>query len=64
VHGGYVVFGDLEGYLHWISSDDGRIVARQRVDKAPIRGTPQVSTTTGLLFAISGEGKLSAYRLQ
>lgn len=64
VHGGYVVFGDLEGYLHWISPDDGRIVARQRVDKAPIRGTPQVSTTTGLLFAISGEGKLSAYRLQ
>lgn len=64
VHGDYVAFGDVEGYLHWISPEDGRIVARTRLDKAPIRGTPQVSTTTGLLFAISGEGRLAAYRLQ
>ncbi|WP_188310237.1 outer membrane protein assembly factor BamB [Arenimonas fontis] len=64
VHGDYVVFGDVEGYLHWISPEDGRVVARERLDRAPIRGTPQVSTTTGLLFAISGEGKLSAYRLR
>lgn len=28
---GYVVVGDYQGYLHWLSADDGRFVSRTRV---------------------------------
>ncbi|WP_158637190.1 outer membrane protein assembly factor BamB [Arenimonas daejeonensis] len=60
IHGNYAVFGDIEGYLHWIRLDDGQIVGRDRVQNSAILGTPQVSAT-GMLFAITAEGKLAAY---
>lgn len=31
VQGGYLVLGDLAGYVHWISRNDGHLVARTRV---------------------------------
>ncbi|HEY0721361.1 MAG TPA: outer membrane protein assembly factor BamB [Gammaproteobacteria bacterium] len=34
VQGDYLVVGDYDGYLHWIARDDGRIVARVRVEDA------------------------------
>ena len=40
VQGDYIVVGDLEGYLHWISREDGSFVARERVDSAPILAAP------------------------
>lgn len=61
IQGNYAVFGDLEGYLHWISLEDGALGARARLDKEPIRATPQVSD--GVLYAVSIEGQLAAYRL-
>jgi outer membrane protein assembly factor BamB len=60
VQGNYAVVGDIEGYLHWIRLDDGQIVGRDRADRASILGTPQVSAT-GLLFALTSDGKLAAY---
>lgn len=60
VQGAYAVVGDVEGYLHWIKLDDGQIVGRDRIDRAPILGTPQVSVN-GTLYAISADGKLAAY---
>jgi len=30
-HRGFVVVGDLEGYVHWLSAEDGSLVARTRV---------------------------------
>lgn len=36
VLGDYVVVGDFEGYLHWLSSVDGGLVARVRVGSEPI----------------------------
>jgi len=60
LQGDFVVVGDVEGYLHWIRASDGVIVGRDRLDRAPIRGTPQV-TPTGTLLAVSAEGKLAAY---
>lgn len=33
VYGAYVVVGDLDGYLHWMSRDDGRLVARIRISE-------------------------------
>ena len=56
------VVGDLEGYLHWLKLDTGDVVGREQVDGAALRGSPHVSAD-GVLYAISSEGKLSAYRL-
>lgn len=62
VHGDYAVVGDLEGYLHWIKLDTGDVAGRVRVERAAVRGTPQVSAE-GVLYALSNEGELAAYRL-
>jgi outer membrane protein assembly factor BamB len=62
VQGDYAVVGDLEGYLHWLKLDTGEIVGRARVESAELRGTPQVSGD-GVLYAITTEGKLAAYKL-
>ena len=60
IHGDYAVFGDLEGYLHWVRISDGIVVGRTRIERAAILGTPQVAAN-GLLFALTNEGKLSAF---
>ncbi|OGT54845.1 MAG: outer membrane protein assembly factor BamB [Gammaproteobacteria bacterium RIFCSPHIGHO2_12_FULL_63_22] len=62
VHGDYAVVGDLEGYLHWIKLDTGDVAGRARIERAAVRGTPQVSAE-GVLYALSNEGELAAYRL-
>jgi outer membrane protein assembly factor BamB len=62
IQGEYAVVGDLEGYLHWIKLDTGDVVGRVRIERAAVRGTPQVSAD-GILYALSNEGKLAAYRL-
>lgn len=62
VNGDYGVVGDLEGYLHWFKLDTGDVVGRERIEKASVRGTPQVSPE-GVLYALSNEGKLTAYKL-
>lgn len=62
VQGGYVVVGDLEGYLHWLNLETGELAARERIQGAPIRATPQVSPD-GVLVAVTTDGKLAAYRL-
>lgn len=35
-HDGYVVVGDYDGYLHWLNLDDGKIIARKRVNGSDI----------------------------
>lgn len=62
VQGDYAVVGDIEGYLHWMSLTDGTLAARERLARDPIRATPQVSD--GVLYAVSTDGKLGAFRLQ
>lgn len=62
VQGDYGVVGDLEGYLHWFRLDTGVIVGRTKIEKAALRGTPQVSPD-GVLYALTNEGKLAAYKL-
>lgn len=56
--GDWVVVGDLDGYLHWLSRRDGRIVARQRVADGPIRARPVASA--GRLFVYGDDGTVAA----
>ena len=62
IQGNYAVVGDLEGYLHWLSLEDGSLAARDRLTREPIRATPQVTDDT--LYAVGTNGELGAYRLQ
>lgn len=56
--GGYVVVGDYEGYLHWLDSRDGKIVARSRAGSDPIRVAPVASDS--LLYVLGNGGKITA----
>ncbi|PCI57382.1 MAG: outer membrane protein assembly factor BamB [Gammaproteobacteria bacterium] len=54
----YVVVGDFEGYLHWLSQDNGEIVARHQVDSSGIHSTPTV--VDNVLYSQSRDGDLQA----
>jgi len=59
-YGNYVVVGDMEGYLHWIDTDIGTFVARERVGKKGFAASPFTVGTT--LFVLTSDGKLTAFR--
>ena len=56
--GNHVVVGDFEGYVHWLSVDDGRFAARARVDGA-VHAPPVV--TDDAVFILSARGELTAF---
>ncbi len=59
---GFVAVGDFEGYVHWLSSDDGHFVARYRVNRSPIRS--QALAGRGMFYVCSQSDKLAALRLE
>ncbi len=60
--GRYIVVGDFEGYLHWINTETGRMVARSRSDT---RGYTVPPITDGrIVYSFGRGGVLSAYALQ
>ncbi len=61
VYGDFVVVGDLEGYLHWMSREDGRLEARTRLDDEPISSPPRV--VGDVLYVYDDAGVLAAMRL-
>lgn len=61
VFGEYVVVGDFDGYLHWLSREDGRFVARTRVGSAAVIAQPTV--VDGTLVVLSDDGQVSAWRV-
>lgn len=61
VAGGHVVVGDFEGWLHWLDTDDGRIVARVRVDSSGIAAP--LAVRDDVVYALARDGTLGAYRL-
>lgn len=61
IAGDYIVVGDFEGYLHWISREDGRFVARQQINKHAIRSQP--IARDGILYITSTDGRLTAIRV-
>jgi len=59
-YGNYVVVGDKEGYLHWLDSDIGSFVARERAGKEGFAAAPLSVGTT--LYVLTLDGELMAYR--
>ncbi|HEV7776529.1 MAG TPA: outer membrane protein assembly factor BamB [Luteibacter sp.] len=57
----FVVVGDVEGYVHWMDVNDGKIVARERLSKKAIRGQPLVVGDT--VYVEDVEGRIGAYRI-
>ncbi|HZP12911.1 MAG TPA: outer membrane protein assembly factor BamB [Nevskiaceae bacterium] len=55
---GYVVVGDLDGYVHWLDPHDGKIVARARVGSDPIASQPVAAE--GVLYVANADGKIAA----
>ena len=59
---GFVAVGDFEGYVHWLSREDGHFVARYRVGRSPILTQPMASGN--MLYVNDQSGTLSALRLE
>jgi outer membrane protein assembly factor BamB len=56
----HVVVGDFEGYLHWLSKDDGKIVGRIRATSKAIVAPPLAAGDT--VFVQGQSGALGAFR--
>jgi outer membrane protein assembly factor BamB len=56
-----IVVGDLEGFVHWLSPDDGRFLARERASSQRIAATPLVVGEN--LFVQSEDGTLTAFAI-
>ena len=61
VQGDAVVVGDLEGWVHWLSINDGKLLARERISKAPIQSAPVVVGDMAYVETIYGDS--AAYRV-
>jgi outer membrane protein assembly factor BamB len=57
-----VVVGDFEGYVHWLSPDDGRFLARQRAARDRISGAPLVVGQN--VYVQGDDGTLAAFTLR
>ena len=59
-YGDYVVVGDKEGYLHWLDTEIGSFVARNRAGKKGFAAAPLTIGTT--MYVLTIDGELIAYR--
>ncbi len=57
--GDYIVVGDFEGYLHWMSKSSGKFVARTRLCSDRIISAPLV--VGKILYGFCSNGTLTAY---
>ena len=62
VYGNYVVVGDFEGYVHWLSTTDGRLLARIKITKGPIVARPVC--VDGVVYIYAKDGTLAALRVK
>lgn len=60
--GDNVIIGDFEGYVHWLSRQDGRFVARKQLADSAIISKPVVAD--GIAYIIAKDGKLTALKVQ
>jgi outer membrane protein assembly factor BamB len=55
-----VVFGDAEGFVHWLSRDKGETVLRLPTDGSAVVAAPAISGTT--MLVVTKNGGLFAFR--
>ena len=58
----YVVVGDFEGYLHWLSEEDGRQLGRIRITDEAIIAQPIV--VDNVVYAYATDGTLAAVTIE
>ncbi|NOQ13542.1 MAG: outer membrane protein assembly factor BamB [Methyloprofundus sp.] len=61
VYDDYVVVGDFEGYLHWLSKIDGRLLGRIEITDEPIVAQPIV--IDNILYVYASDGTLAAVKV-
>lgn len=57
----YMVVGDFEGYLHWLSYKDGSFLARVKVDGDGIWAPPIVKDN--IVYVQGNSGEIAAYKV-
>jgi outer membrane protein assembly factor BamB len=62
-YNGSAVVGDVQGYLHWLSEDDGSIIGRIATDGSPINVSPILVSADGTqrLIAQTSKGGIYAF---
>jgi outer membrane protein assembly factor BamB len=60
IQGQYAVVGDSEGYVHWLTLNEGKFAARERISRKAIEGAPLV--VDGTLYIEDVKGHIGAYR--
>jgi len=58
----YVVVGDFEGYVHWLSSSDGRELGRIQISDSAIEAKPAMFD--GTVYVYAKDGTLAALRVR
>ncbi len=61
MHDGNIVVGDYEGYLHWLSVEDGSFMMRRIVDDVAVMQQPLV--IDDILYSVSHMGTITALRV-
>lgn len=62
MHNDLLAVADLDGYVHWLSPVDGRVVARKRAVRGPVSAPLVVHQ--GRLFVLADSGRLAAVDIQ
>ncbi len=60
VYDNYVVVGDYEGYVHWLSANDGRQLGRIQISSSPVETQPVV--VDGTVYVYAKDGTLAALK--
>ncbi|SJM96282.1 outer membrane protein assembly factor BamB [Crenothrix polyspora] len=60
VYGSYVVVGDYDGYVHWLSNSDGRQLGRSHITSAAIDSKPLV--VDNVVYVYAKDGTLAALK--
>ena len=63
VYEDYLVIGDYEGYLHILSSEDGRLVGQLEYDDDGIR-VPAQRLSNGNLLVFGNSGYMAVVKIQ
>ncbi|MGH8454159.1 MAG: outer membrane protein assembly factor BamB [Nevskiales bacterium] len=61
IHGGLVAIGDFEGYLHWLSPEDGSLRGRLSAGRSALVASPLV--VGGRLYVLGRAGDITAIEL-